>query len=151
MALTNNDKEEWYNIIEHYAYRTENKCVKLDHINQLLGGNYDWHPVIGVKTAKYIFDRFVGHSKRIERHEYFNMKVENIHALDFNEDESKQYRVHIFNRGCTDKNQKAMWIFTGIFLKLPNDLGYVRVFYMPCKFIKCTNYFLLGRKICTLV
>lgn len=143
--LTDNEseltKDEWKDIIEYYAYRTSYMCVKLDDINQMVGGRYSFHPVIGEKVARFIYQRFVRHSKKIEKHEYDNVKVENIHCVDV-ENESSSYRIHIYNRNRTEERRKAMWIFCGIFLKLPNGLGYTRVFYMPCKLqlYKFSNY-----------
>lgn len=131
---------EWHDIIEHYAYRTSQSCVKLDAICQMVGGFYDHHSAVTYKTAKYIFDRFLRHSKRIQSNKYKNVKVENMHCFDHEEaDGSKAYRIHIYNRNCTETRRKAMWIKAGILMKLPNDLAYAKVFYMPCK--SCTNFF----------
>lgn len=116
--------------IEHYAYRTSDKCVKNEDIKTLVGGWHDWHPLILCKIAKRIFDSFVTVSKELEANQN---KVETFHNVNFNDGETKEYRIHIFNLERHGTKRKSMWINAGIFLRLKNDLGYTRIFRMPCK------------------
>lgn len=133
-------KKEKQNIIEHYAYCTSDKCVKLDAVNQLLGGLYDHHNAVLYRTAKYIFNSFVKVSHKLEKNELPTVKVDTIKSEDYDDEQSIQYRIHIFNRKRCTTRRKAMWLSAGILMKLPNGLGYTRIFRMPCKldiFSKC--------------
>lgn len=116
--------------IEHYAYRTSQNCVKNEDIKTLVGGWHDWHPLILSQIAQRVFTSFVNVSKDVQKN---NPKVETFHAIDFDDGEFKQYRIHIFNMERVNNKRKAMWINAGICLKLKDKLGYVRIFRMPCK------------------
>lgn len=125
------------NIIEHYAYRTSDKCVKLDTVNQMIGGLYDHHPCINYKTAKYIYDRFVAVDEKLENNSYETLKVENL-QLEKYDGETLKFRIHTFNRDRCTTRRKALWLNAGILMQLPHGLGYCRVFRMPCKFHFCS-------------
>lgn len=52
------------------------------------------------------------------------------------EDDAVKYRIHVFNRDRTPARRKAMWINAGILIMLSNNLGYARMFSMPCKLVQ---------------
>lgn len=131
--LTKKQKED---IIEHYAYRTSNNCVKFDKVNQLIGGLYDHHNAVQYRTAKFIFQRFVAISKKLELNKLPGIEIEHLKSEDYNDGDSIEYRIHIFNRDRCTTRRKAMWLSAGILIKLPNGLGYTRIFRMPCKLAK---------------
>lgn len=135
-------KQQKEDVIENYAYRTSKNCVKFDNVCQMVGGLYDWHPVIGYKIATFIFQRFQTFDKKIERNEVASVKVQSLKSSEFDE-EGIQYRIHVFNKARTKDRRQAMWLHAGICLKLPNRLGYVRIFCFPCK---CTNFILYSYK-----
>lgn len=123
-------RTERNNRVEHYAYRTSQKCVKYEDIKVLVGGWHCWHPVILPKLAKKIYLQFVETSNELEQNK---TKIETLKAVDKHDEDTMMYRIHIYNQNRTEKKRKAMWTYAGIYLKLRNDLGYTRIFKMPCK------------------
>lgn len=123
--------KELSDAVEHYAYRTSDKCVKNEQIKLMVGGLYDWHPATTFKVAKKIFDDFNNSSKQLEENKN---KCETFHAVNKEEENYKKYRIHIFATVRTASRRRSVWIYSGILLSLPNKLGYCRVFRMPCKF-----------------
>lgn len=113
--------------------------MKFDNVCQMVGGLYDWHPAIGFKMANYIFQRFQKFDRKIELNEVKGLKVESLKSAEF-QDDAVQYRIHVFNKARTKYRRQAMWLHAGICLKLPNRLGYTRIFCFPCKCtLLCSN------------
>lgn len=123
--------QEINDAIEHYAYKSSTKCVKYEEIKTLVGGLYDWHPVIKLSMAKQIYKGFYKYSKEIENEP--ESKFKTFHAFDKDVDGSKKYRIHIFSKERTNAKRKCVWLFAGLLLVLPNNLGYCRVFRLACK------------------
>lgn len=116
--------------IEHYAYRTSELCVKYEEIKTMVGGWHDFHQAVKMKVAKRIFDDFFEYSKELENDN--DNFVKTYHSVN-KEESDRKYRIHIFSKERTAQKRRAVWIFAGIFLQLPNDLGYCRIYRMPCK------------------
>lgn len=139
--------QERQNRREHYAYRTNNFCVKNEEIKIIVGGWHDSHPVILDKIASGIYTSFLAVSKMIEESD---AKVKTFHSKIYDDGESKKYRIHIFTRERTETKRKAMWINAGIYIKLKDKLGYTRIFRMPCKCKKLYKLlYLMESNFCT--
>lgn len=122
-----------FDIIEHYAYRRSSNCIKFDTINQMIGGLYDHHPCVTYKTAVHIFDKFLSYSKKLQENKVPDLTVETLQVEETYENEKIKYRIHTYNRERCTTRRKALWLFAGILIKLPELLGYTRIFCFPCK------------------
>lgn len=120
---------EKLNRMEHYAFRTSQDCVKYEEIKLMVGGWHDSHPLILAKIAKKIFTKFVDECKYEEDND---PKVTKFHSVNY-DDGTKMYRIFVYTKERTENRRKAMHISAGIYLNLANDLGYTRIFRMPCK------------------
>ena len=45
-------KKEWNNIIQQFAYRKSEKCIKLHEFEELIGGNYTWNTWLYSKSSR---------------------------------------------------------------------------------------------------
>lgn len=125
-------KEEKDDIIDSYAYRTHKNCVKYDQINQLLGGWYDWHPCCTAKAAKYIYKDFKKWAYNHKNKENVQLPVDTLDFVEY-ESENKQYIIQIVKTPEKRGDRSKVGINAGLLLLLPDNLGYVRIFSMPCK------------------
>ena len=50
--------KEWNNIVEQFAYRKSNSCIKLEDYNLLIGGNYSWNTCLLLNQAEWIYNDF---------------------------------------------------------------------------------------------
>ena len=125
--------EEIRNAIEHYACRSSTKCVKLEDFRQLIGGSYTWNTCIDFTMASNIFKIFCNISSKVESEEGKYSHCKTIKEANFSEG-NVSYRIHIFSTKCTNAQKRHVCVHAGILLKFNFNVGYTRIYKMPCKF-----------------
>lgn len=129
-------------IIEHYAFRSSDKCVKFEAIKQLLGGLYDWHPCTYENDAVSIFEYFECQSNNLIAGKKGYQKVETLHVYDYSDDTKKiKIKIHIFVQPRTHDDRRRLWMHAGILMKFPFKIGYCRAFLFPCEYYTDERYF----------
>ena len=123
-------RKEFHDVCEYYAYRTSTKCVKLEELILLIGGNYDWNPRTDFKTALWTHQKFFIFNKKVRRQQGIHEKNVKMHYFEQNEENIK-FMKHIFCASCTNEKRKHVCVHAAICLKFNFGVG---VFTMPCKF-----------------
>ena len=88
-------KKQWSDIVEHFAYRTSKKCMKLEDFKQFISSNYSWNPCTLKSQVVWIFSNFVKNSKKLLNgiQPYSNVKT--FHFIQEEYDNVK-YLIHVF-------------------------------------------------------
>lgn len=120
------------NVVEHYAFRSSENCIKFDALNELIGGIYDCHPCTYLNDVLAIYNKFTKLSDNLIAGAKGYRKVETCHH-DTYADENKKYTIHIFVQPRTHDERRRLWFHAGILLNFPSKVGYCRIFCFPCK------------------
>ena len=122
----------WGKRTDKYAYVCQKIYIKFEEYQQLLGGNYSWHQCIPLDQLVQIYEEFEGISYKLFNGENPFKPVKTFHFVR-NAHENLKYLIHIFKMTKERLQRSNMAVWCGFFMEVTHNLGYVRIFNLPCK------------------
>ena len=137
MAIKSENKE-WHDIVEHFAYRKQSNCIKLEDYILLIGGNYDFHTCTLKSQAVWIFEDFKKNSYKLYNGDKPYKKVVTFHFVK-NTIDNLEYLIHVYKSKYDKYNREKVCVNAGVIMHFDQDVSFVRVYSFPCEFIEIFN------------
>lgn len=128
------NEETFLDVLEHYAVRTSDKCIKYDDLAELSGGLSSNRDYIEEKFANQIYTS----CKKEWQRNLANNALITYQSKEVEKDKIS-YIAHNFKEPRGTETRPQIWLNTCFKMKYPKDVTYCRVFTFPCKFI-CEHF-----------